>query len=255
MVIDPTTAADLGQGLRQGLLVGAALLTLVLPPGIGGGARSHNPLSPGPIPVLVPVERRLDFGGEVPAPDARRLARWVVATADNGDLPFAIVDKARARVHLFQPSGQLLAASPVLLGYARGDDSVAGIGLRPIAEVRASERTTPAGRFVARPGRNTQGEDVLWVDYDAAVSMHRVRAGEPREQRLARLASPSARDNRISYGCINLPATFFDHHFWPHFGARTSIIYILPETRPLESVFPAVSPWVDTAPAAPASGT
>jgi len=244
MAIDPTTVAELWQGLRQGLLAGAALLTLMLPPGTGGGAMSRDPVSLGHLPAHVPIERSLDFGGEIPSPDARRLARWVVATADNGDLPFAIVDKARARIHLFQPSGRLLAASPVLLGYARGDDSVEGIGWRPIAAVRPSERTTPAGRFVARPGRNTLGEDVLWVDYDAAVSMHRVRAGEPREQRLARLASPSARDNRISYGCINLPRAFFDDHFWPHFGARTSIVYVLPETRPLESDFPWVSPRV-----------
>ena len=36
------------------------------------------------------------------------------------------------------------------------------------------ERTTPAGRFVAERGQNLRGEDVVWIDYDAAVLMHRV---------------------------------------------------------------------------------
>jgi len=85
----------------------------------------------------------------------------------------------------------------VLLGLARGDDSVPGIGERKIAEILPFERTTPAGRFVGERGRNASGEDIVWVDYDAAVSMHRVRATNPKERRLERLASPTPADNRI----------------------------------------------------------
>jgi hypothetical protein len=63
----------------------------------------------------------------------------------------------------------------VLLGLARGDVSVPGIGERKISDINPHERTTPAGRFISEPGRNLSGEDIVWVDYDAAVSMHRVR--------------------------------------------------------------------------------
>lgn len=238
----PAARAELWHGVKQGLLAGMALLTLVLPPGAGNGAIFREAGARAPAVALNAIERRLDFDREAPSADARRLAKWVVAAADNGAHPFAIIDKAGARVYLFKPGGRLIAASPVLLGFAEGDDSVAGIGLRPIAEVRPSERTTPAGRYVARPGRNTQNDDVLWVDYDAAVSMHRVRTHEPSERRLARLASPSTRDNRISYGCINLPGSFFDDHFWPHFGTGTSVVYILPETKPFAVVFPSAAP-------------
>ncbi|UUZ73277.1 hypothetical protein LP415_08285 [Polaromonas sp. P1(28)-8] len=119
-----------------------------------------------------------------------------------------ILDKKNTRVFVFDPSGKLRGATPVLVGAAKGDDSVTGIGGRPIAEVAPHERTTPAGRFMAEPGRNTLGEDVVWVDYEAAVSMHRVRALEPAERRLERLASPTTDDNRISYGCINMPVEF-----------------------------------------------
>jgi len=103
--------------------------------------------------------------------------------------------------------------------------------------VRPSERTTPAGRFVAQPGKNAGHEDVLWVDYDAAVSMHRVRATNPAEHRLERLASPTPKDNRISYGCINMPVKFFEQTLWPTFGKRGGIVYVLPEKKSLEQVF------------------
>ena len=240
---DGAGTADLWQGLKQGLLAGAALLVLTLPPGTRDGA-SRGPLGQAghaAASATEVIERRLDFGAESPSADVRRLATWVVAAADNGERPFAIIDKVQAQVFLFHPSGRLLAASPVLLGYARGDDSVPGIGQRPIALVRPSERTTPAGRYVAQPGRNALDQGVLWVDYDAAVSMHRIRASDPREQRAARLASPSPSVKRISYGCINLPPAFYDEHFWPAFGKRTSVVYILPEMKPLTAVFPALA--------------
>jgi hypothetical protein len=106
--------------------------------------------------------------------------------------------------------------------------------------VLPQERTTPAGRFVAGPGRNTLDEPVVWVDYDNAVSMHRVRLTDPAERRLERLASPRAADRRISYGCINLPADFFDSLAWPTLSARGGIVYVLPEFKRLEQVFPSL---------------
>ena len=106
----------------------------------------------------------------------------------------------------------------------------------------SEERTTPAGRFVAELGVNSEGEDILWVDYDAAISMHRVRATKPVERRLHRLASETPADNRISYGCINLPAAFYDLSVKPAFAASGGIVYVLPETRPLHATFPGVGP-------------
>ena len=142
-----------------------------------------------------------------------------------------------ARVHVFDASGKERGSAPILLGLARGDDSVPGIGERPMAQIRPEERTTPAGRFASEPGRNLQGEDIVWVDYDAAVSMHRVRATNPAERRLQRLATSTVEDNRISYGCINVPAAFYDAHVKPALGTRRGVVYVLPETRSLVSVF------------------
>lgn len=147
-----------------------------------------------------------------------------------------MVDKRTARVFVFSAQARLQASSAILLGAAIGDDSVPGIGTREISQVEPHERTTPAGRFDAEPGHNTAGEDVVWVDYDAAVSMHRVRTNQVAERRLHRLATETPDDNRISYGCINVPATFYDAYIRPSFAKR-GIVYVLPDVKPMRQVF------------------
>jgi len=169
--------------------------------------------------------------------DVATFAQRAVSAGDNQQQPFAIVDKKNARVFIYGADGALKASSPVLLGLAHGDASVPGIGERPMAQIKPDERTTPAGRFVSEPGRNTSGEDIVWVDYDAAISMHRVRATNKAERRLQRLASPSVADNRISYGCINVPAAFYDAHVKPTLGTRHGVVYVLPESSPMASHF------------------
>jgi hypothetical protein len=170
-------------------------------------------------------------------PDTRTLVQWIVASHDARGLPFIVLDKRRATVSAFDASGRLLGSAPALLGLARGDESVPGIGERKIGDILPHERTTPAGRFVAEMGENTNGEDILWVDYDAAVSMHRVRTVKASDRRRERLATPTPDDNRISYGCINVPAAFFDGHVKPLFTPRQGIVYVLPDTKAPAEVF------------------
>ncbi len=78
---------------------------------------------------------------------------------------------------------------------------------------------------------------MLWVDYAAAISLHRVVTSNPKERRLQRLASATPLDNRISYGCINVPAAFYDGVVRPAFSRSSGVVYILPEVRPVGSVF------------------
>lgn len=233
-------------GLKQGLLLGSAVLALVLPPAGGAHLQAAAGTTPGtagaaqaaqaPAPTLR-APRLADLRGEPASAAVRRVADWATDSNDHQGLHFVILDKRNAKVFLFNPDGTLRAATPVLLGSAPGDHTVEGVGSKPIHAVRPEERTTPAGRFVAQPGRNTTPEDVVWVDYGAAVSMHRVRATNPRERRLERLASPEIDDNRISYGCINMPVAFFEKELWPVFQGRRGIVYVLPEELPLQQVF------------------
>jgi hypothetical protein len=161
----------------------------------------------------------------------------VVASRDNQGLPFLVVDKQQATVWVFAASGALLGSSSALLGLAIGDATVPGIGERKLASIRPQERTTPAGRFPSVLGRNLAGQEVLWVDYDSGVSLHRMIAGTPAERRAQRLATPTPSDNRVTFGCINVPVAFFNALVLPTVRPHGSMVYVLPETRPLNQVF------------------
>ncbi len=195
--------------------------------------------------------RRAQFGREKASGEARHVADWVVDAGDNRGLPFIIVDKVNAKVFVFRADGTLRGAAAALLGLARGDDAAPGIGDRELSKILPGEKTTPAGRFVAALGGNMRGEDVLWVDYDTATSMHRVLTTNPREHRAQRLATPTARDNRISYGCINIPVTFYENVVRPAFTGTDGIVYVLPETRPARAVFASYDVDAAPLPAAP----
>ncbi len=177
------------------------------------------------------------FARELASMDAKHAADWVVESDNNAGLPFVILDKKEAKVFVFHADGKLRGAAPALIGFAVGDDSAPDIGTRKLSAIRPEERTTPAGRFVASLDRNLKGGQILWVDYDAAISLHPVVTSNAKERRAERLASPSPLDNRISYGCINVPADFFKNVISPAFAGSDGIVYVLPETRSVRLFF------------------
>lgn len=201
-------------------------------------AQAAPPANPGAAAApRLEAAPRVDFGRVQASAGIRHVAQWVLRYGDNQGLPFVLVDKTEARVFVFSPRGALLGAAPALLGLALGDHTVPGIGERKLSSIRPEERTTPAGRFVATLDKNLHGHDILWVDYDSAVSLHPVRSVDASEQRVKRLNSPSAADNRISYGCINVPLVFFNQVVVPAFAGTQGVVYVLPETQPVHVVF------------------
>jgi hypothetical protein len=233
--MEPTMRSSLAQDVRRGLVVVATVLVVTWPQPVAQAVAAVASSGPGHADSI--VVRLADLRGEPAGPDARELANWIADTQDNASLDFIIVDKRRATVFVFDSAARLLGSSPVLLGAARGDETMPDVGSRPLALVRLHERTTPAGRFLAERGHNARSEDVVWVDYDAAVSMHRVRTTDPAERRLERLATPSVDDNRISYGCINVPVAFYERYIRPTFATRNALVYVLPEVKSLQQVF------------------
>jgi hypothetical protein len=179
---------------------------------------------------------------EGPSETAAILTNWIVASGDNGGLPFMVIDKVAAKVLLFDASGHPIGATPALLGITPGDDSAPGVGDRELSDIKPEDRTTPAGRFVANFGRASGNRNVLWVDYATSISLHAVITTNKKERRLQRLRSPSAKDNRITFGCINVPAKFYQHVVRQLFTGTSGIVYILPESKNLSEVFPAFRP-------------
>lgn len=190
-----------------------------------------------PQPDTATGVKRADFARIQASGGVHHIADWAVDSGDNKGMPFVIVDKTNAKIFVFDASGRIRGAAPALLGLARGDDTVPGIGDRPLSKVRPEERTTPAGRFVAERGMSTRGVDIVWVDYDAAVSIHRVITTNLKERRAERMATPTSADNRISFGCINVPVAFYNNVLNPAFADSKAIVYVLPETRPIRQVF------------------
>ena len=165
------------------------------------------------------------------SPDAAlQVAQQVLAWGDHGQRPFAVVDKQAALILVLQADGVLVGSSPVLLGRALGDHSAPGVGHRTQnGALRDSDHTTPAGRFRSEPGRNLTGEAIIWLDYDSAFAIHRLRNGPTRDSRVLQLASADSRDRRVSAGCVVVPEAFYDRVVQRLLGQSRGMVYVMPE--------------------------
>jgi len=240
-------------GFLASLLIGGAIaspLAAALPdPALAGALAGAGPERGPDLAQTLDLDRTLEqeiqLEQQAPAdPTAAptevttQVISWVVGSNDNGRLPFIVIDKVAAAMFVYTPDGQAAGSAPVLLGIASGDDSTPGIGERDLARIGPAERTTPAGRFIAHFGPAYGGHTVLWVDFADSVAIHPVVTSNPRERRLQRIQSITPDDNRITFGCINVPADFYRDVISPLFAESGGIVYILPETRPFEDVFP-----------------
>jgi hypothetical protein len=178
---------------------------------------------------------------------AARVASWIAASGDNGSLPYMIIDKHAANLFLFDADGEPAGDAPVLIGIALGDEASPGIGSKDLSKIGPAEKTTPAGRFLSKFGLAAGNQRVLWVDYHTSVALHPVVTGNKKERRRERLLSETAEDNRITFGCINVPPSFYSRNITPLFQKSGGIVYVLPDTMDLEDVFPLlrVQPFLD----------
>lgn len=172
-----------------------------------------------------------------PFDEVRPTIDWIQQTRDHRGRPFAVVDKKNARLYVFTASGELAGTSAALLGATPGDHIVPGVGERAQrGEVRADERTTPAGRFESQPGVNLNGEHVVWADYASAFAIHRLRPGRSFKMRYDRLQSETASDNRVSLGCVIVPVAFYEEVVQRVLGRGRSVVYVLPESGSLRDL-------------------
>lgn len=224
LLVSPATATPVQDAKR-----GAAVTKKAAP------KKARAPASPraaakADAPVLQPSAATL------------RVKDWVSSAGDNHGLPYLIVDKPNAALFLYDARGKQLAAVPVLIGIAPGDEATPGVGAKQLSEIGPAEKTTPAGRFLAKFGLAVGKERVLWVDYYTSVALHPVPTGAAarNEKRRERLASPASDDNRITFGCINVPSTFYARTLSPLYRRKGGYVYVLPDSKPIEDVFPAL---------------
>jgi hypothetical protein len=198
--------------------------------GIGGG-----PVALAATPPLT------DFTATRPSTEARQVVDWIRHSGDAQGRPYAVVDKRKAHIYIFDAGGQLAGHSSVLLGSTFGDHIVPGVGARAQdGTIREDERTTPAGRFEAGPGVNVSGEHVVWVDYASAFAIHRLRPGFSYGPRVQRLASAAPGAKRVSWGCVVVPVAFYKSVVEKVLGKTRSVVYVMPETRPVGALLQAM---------------
>lgn len=232
-------------------------------------AKPAPPPPPEPAPVVAPVAPPpppppipLEFSGiktDAPLPtsldrlksasaEVLDTVQWIAASKDNAGLPFIVVDKTNARVYAFTPFAQLKATAPILLGVGVGDKVLVPPDA-PMSAIPPYKRITPAGRYVSRLAMERPGKQILVIDAHNLISMHIVAKGTPAQRRAERLASIAVDDNRVSFGCINVPAAFFTDIVSPDFNPAKGVVYILPEKTTAAQLFGFQPPV--TAPPAP----
>jgi len=212
------------------LFTGLVLVAAAMP-----SASKTKPHQPSAAPVSMPAAAPV----VPPSAEALRVADWVATSHDNHALPYAVIDKNNAALILFDAKGKMVTQVSVLIGIAPGDDATPGVGSKKLGEIGPAEKTTPAGRFLAKFGYAAGRQRVLWVDYTNSVAIHPIPGDAARsENRRARMLSPETDDNRITFGCINVPRGFYATDLRPLFQKKGGYVYVLPDTKPLEEVFP-----------------
>jgi hypothetical protein len=216
------------------------------------------PPPPPPVPVsflnptgaaqIAPMDLLLSASSEV-----QNVARWVNQSHDNAGLPFLLVDKTNAQVYAFNSLGQLQATAPALLGMSKGDRLLAP-NSASMSQMPPSVRITPAGRYMSQLAIDSHKKELLVIDYNASISMHPVVKGTPLEHRAERLASATSEDNRISFGCINVPPAFYTSFIHADFANTKGVVYILPEKSTAGELF-GFAPAGATTPATQAIST
>jgi hypothetical protein len=207
-------------------------------------------------PALPPQIGAIDLLS-MTSPEVQATAQWIRASRDNGNMYYLVLDKSNAQVYFFHPAGHLVAVAPALLGMGKGDKMLVA-NATPMSGMPPQKRITPAGRFVSRLGIDSHGKELLILDYDAALSLHPIVKGTPKENRAGRMASVTSEDNRVSFGCINVPAAFYSNVVSASLKNTQGVVYILPETSTAGELFgfqppaPAATDGL-IAPAAPAT--
>lgn len=177
------------------------------------------------------------FASEEADTSVHEVADWIVNSNDNKEMPFIIVDKKQGQIYVFKKEGLIIASAPVLVGESIGDFSAPGVGNKKLSDIKPHERTTPAGRFLARRGLNSDGSEVIWIDFETAIAIHTVSGDSPRKRKIQRLQSLSSKEKRSTLGCINVTNEFYLSIISPLFAQRNGLVYILPETMPANKFF------------------
>ena len=157
-------------------------------------------------------------------PTETAVVQNIVGQNDNQGKQFIVADKQAGTLTMYTASGQQITSTPALFGKTAGDS--------------VSSKNTPSGRFETKQANvRTEGyggsAQVLTQNGQnlqlggSPYAIHRVYTKYASENRQGRLDTPTATDNRISLGCINVPVDFYDTYLN---SDQDTVVYVMPET-------------------------
>lgn len=188
------------------------------------------------IKDVVPVEARAQM-----SPLAQTVYENMAPVAKASGKGFGIVDKVNGTSHFFMPDGKLLVQGPTLTGASIGDVEMGN-------SLTGGAKITPAGKFTLGLEKDPSYKGGYRFDLketfragEGVIAIHAVYVGDPKENRLGRLASPDAAYKRISYGCINTTDDLFVNKLLPNANILDGgMLLVLPDaTEKTVAMFPA----------------
>jgi len=143
---------------------------------------------------------------------------------------YLIIDKPSATMFVFNNSKELVATFPVLLGQTKGESPNTADSDSDVA----INATTPAGKYKMGEMGITdinKNDSILYHGRiisllgGGGLAMH-VTYPLELQKRTRALNTPTAEDNRMSWGCINISPENFDKFIRPYFAKGDQIIFI-----------------------------
>jgi hypothetical protein len=157
---------------------------------------------------------------EAMAPVAMKSGKW-----------FMVADKPNGMLHIFKEDGSHALSDPTLYGKDTGDV------MEAVSSLKGGAKITPAGKFTlkARPSTYAGGQELILVeskDYTGYIAIHAADTSDASENRLGRLNTPTAADNRVSYGCINTKHDTFINEIAPNIANLDGgMVFVVPDAQ------------------------
>jgi hypothetical protein len=184
---------------------------------------------------------------EVPAnakakmsPLAQSVYESMAPTAQASGKGFMVADKPNGMLHVFNADGSMLVQDAALYGKDVGDVE------SKVSSLQGGAKITPAGKFMLSTTVDSEYAGGMRLDLvetsspDGVIAVHAAWLGNAKDAREARLKSPSAADNKISYGCINTTHDAFLKSILPNIDKfNGGMLFILPDATAMTAeMFP-----------------
>ena len=122
--------------------------------------------------------------------------------------PLIIADKTSGILAIYDPGSKTITKTPALFGKTISDKYY----VESYQKGTTSNGITPSGEFISTKAYSSYLHEPITafiLGDSAAVAIHPVWLGDPKQKRPDRLLSITADDNRITNGCINIPKDFY----------------------------------------------